>query len=278
MGKTILKLLRKVGEELLDIIYPREEKCIICQTEGFVGICDYCRSKIKNVNLANKDVISYGFYGGILKRLILEFKYSKNFIAGEVLSKFILEIINKNTVDFNSFSYYYSNCTGEKINKKDKILAFLPEQKRYDEFHPEKIRNNSLEITDWGFQIDPIGLRIAINEIWDRYRKPIFITENGLGTYDILTSDKKIHDDYRIKYLKEHIDQIGKCIDEGIPVIGYTSWGCIDIVSAGTSERSKRYGYIYVDADDYGQGTWKRYKKDSFYWYKKVIESNGNVL
>lgn len=189
-----------------------------------------------------------------------------------------LEIINKNTVDFNSFSYYYSNCTGEKINKKDKILAFLPEQKRYDEFHPEKIRNNSLEITDWGFQIDPIGLRIAINEIWDRYRKPIFITENGLGTYDILTSDKKIHDDYRIKYLKEHIDQIGKCIDEGIPVIGYTSWGCIDIVSAGTSERSKRYGYIYVDADDYGQGTWKRYKKDSFYWYKKVIESNGNVL
>ena len=110
------------------------------------------------------------------------------------------------------------------------------------------------------------------------YRKPIFITENGLGTYDILTSDKKIHDDYRIKYLKEHIDQIGKCIDEGIPVIGYTSWGCIDIVSAGTSERSKRYGYIYVDADDYGQGTWKRYKKDSFYWYKKVIESNGNVL
>lgn len=96
MGKTILKLLRKVGEELLDIIYPREEKCIICQTEGFVGICDYCRSKIKNVNLANKEAISYGFYGGILKRLILEFKYSKNFIAGEVLSKFILEIINKN--------------------------------------------------------------------------------------------------------------------------------------------------------------------------------------
>ena len=218
------------------------------------------------------DVLSKGIYPSYAKKY---FRKNKINIKIEYDD---LEIINKNTVDFNSFSYYYSNCTGEKINKKDKILSFLPEQKRYDEFHPEKIRNNSLEITDWGFQIDPIGLRIAINEIWDRYRKPIFITENGLGTYDILTSDKKIHDDYRIKYLKEHIDQIGKCIDEGIPVIGYTSWGCIDIVSAGTSERSKRYGYIYVDADDYGQGTWKRYKKDSFYWYKKVIESNGNVL
>lgn len=105
MGKTILKLLRKVGEELLDIIYPREEKCIICQTEGFMGICDYCRSKIKNVNLANKEVISYGFYGGILKRLILEFKYSKNFIAGEVLSKFILEIINKNEIKADVICY-----------------------------------------------------------------------------------------------------------------------------------------------------------------------------
>lgn len=228
----------------------------------------------------NANRINYFFFDVLSKGIYPS--YAKNYFRKNKINIKIecddLEIINKNTVDFNSFSYYYSNCTGEKINKKDKILAFLPEQKRYDEFHPEKIRNNSLEITDWGFQIDPIGLRIAINEIWDRYRKPIFITENGLGTYDILTSDKKIHDDYRIKYLKEHIDQIGKCIDEGIPVIGYTSWGCIDIVSAGTSERSKRYGYIYVDADDYGQGTWKRYKKDSFYWYKKVIESNGNVL
>lgn len=219
----------------------------------------------------NANRINYFFFDVLSKGIYPS--YAKNYFRKNKINIKIeyddLEIINKNTVDFNSFSYYYSNCTGEKINKKDKILAFLPEQKRYDEFHPEKIRNNSLEITDWGFQIDPIGLRIAINEIWDRYRKPIFITENGLGTYDILTSDKKIHDDYRIKYLKEHIDQIGKCIDEGIPVIGYTSWGCIDIVSAGTSERSKRHGYIYVDADDYGQGTWKRYKKDSFYWYKK---------
>ena len=235
---------------------------------------------VKNLACENKNRINYFFFDVLSKGIYPS--YAKKYFRKNKINIKIeyddLEIINKNTVDFNSFSYYYSNCTGEKINKKDKILAFLPEQKRYDEFHPEKIRNNSLEITDWGFQIDPIGLRIAINEIWDRYRKPIFITENGLGTYDILTSDKKIHDDYRIKYLKEHIDQIGKCIDEGIPVIGYTSWGCIDIVSAGTSERSKRYGYIYVDADDYGQGTWKRYKKDSFYWYKKVIESNGNML
>ena len=160
----------------------------------------------------------------------------------------------------------------------DQITGFVPENEIIDEFHPRKVRNENLEVTDWGFQIDPIGLRVAINEVWDRYHKAIIVSENGLGTYDTLTIDKKIHDDYRIKYLKEHIQQMKICIDEGVKVIGYTSWGCIDIVSAGTSERSKRYGYIYVDSDDYGHGSMKRYKKDSFYWYQKVIKTNGEDL
>ena len=189
-----------------------------------------------------------------------------------------ITLLKENTVDFNSFSYYYSLCTCASPENEEGLVAFVPDNEIIDEFHPRKVRNDNLEVTDWGFQIDPIGLRIAINEVWDRYHKPIIISENGLGTYDTLTTDKKVHDDYRIKYLKEHIHQMKICIDEGVKVIGYTSWGCIDIVSAGTSERSKRYGYIYVDSDDYGKGTMKRYKKDSFYWYQKVISSHGEDL
>ena len=189
-----------------------------------------------------------------------------------------LSLLRENTIDFNSFSYYYSLCTSAHPENEEGLIAFVPENEVIDEFHPRKVRNENLEVTDWGFQIDPIGLRVAINEVWDRYHKAIIVSENGLGTYDTLTIDKKIHDDYRIKYLKEHIQQMKICIDEGVKVIGYTSWGCIDIVSAGTSERSKRYGYIYVDSDDYGHGSMKRYKKDSFYWYQKVIKTNGEDL
>ena len=119
---------------------------------------------------------------------------------------------------------------------------------------------------------------MAINEVWDRYHKAIIVSENGLGTYDTLTIDKKIHDDYRIKYLKEHIQQMKICIDEGVKVIGYTSWGCIDIVSAGTSERSKRYGYIYVDSDDYGHGSMKRYKKILSIGIKKLSKLMEKIL
>ena len=138
--------------------------------------------------------------------------------------------------------------------------------------------NEHLKRTSWGFQIDPIGFRIIINELWDRYHKPIFIAENGMGEYDQLNEDGTIHDAYRIDYLREHIRQMKEAINDGANVFGYTSWGCIDIISAGTSEMSKRYGYIYVDQDDYGNGTLKRYKKDSFYWYKKVIASHGEDL
>ncbi len=189
-----------------------------------------------------------------------------------------LKIIKENTVDYISFSYYYSLCAGSANEKQEKrLVAFVPER-GFDEFHPMKVANPYLKATEWGFQIDPIGLRVAINEVWDRYHKPIIISENGLGVLDTLTEDKKVHDDYRIAYLKTHIEQMKECIKEGVDVIGYTSWGPIDIVSAGTSERTKRYGYIYVDADDYGNGTFDRYKKDSFYWYKKVISSNGEDL
>ena len=139
-------------------------------------------------------------------------------------------------------------------------------------------RNPYLEESDWGWQIDPMGLRITLNEMWDRYQKPLFIVENGLGALDQLTDDNQVHDQYRIDYLQKHILQMQEAIKDGVDLIGYTMWGPIDLISFSTSEMSKRYGFIYVDQDDQGQGSLKRYRKDSFFWYKQVIASNGANL
>ena len=139
-------------------------------------------------------------------------------------------------------------------------------------------KNPYLESSEWGWQKDPIGLRITLNQVYDRYQLPIFIAENGLGAKDVLEEDGSIHDPYRIDYLKEHIEQMKEAVIDGVDLLGYTMWGFIDIVSCGPMEVSKRYGVIYVDHDDEGKGTKKRYKKDSFYWYKKCIESNGEIL
>ena len=140
------------------------------------------------------------------------------------------------------------------------------------------VKNPYLPSTDWGWQIDPIGLKISLLKLYDRYRVPLIIVENGMGAKDELTEDKKVHDDYRISYLKQHIQQMKEAVELGVDLFGYTSWAPIDLVSASTSQISKRYGYIYVDQDDLGNGTQERYKKDSFYWYKKVIETNGEEL
>ena len=126
--------------------------------------------------------------------------------------------------------------------------------------------------------LDPLGLRYFLEVINDRYHKPIMIVENGLGAYDTVEEDGSIHDPFRIDYYREHIKEMDQAIAEGVDLIGYTTWGCIDLVSAGTGEMRKRYGFIYVDMDDKGEGTMKRTPKDSFYWYKKVIASNGNDL
>ncbi|MCY7793593.1 family 1 glycosylhydrolase, partial [Bacillus haynesii] len=134
------------------------------------------------------------------------------------------------------------------------------------------------EASDWGGSIDPIGLRTALNLYYDRYQKPIMITENGIGAYDNVDENGEIHDPYRIDFLKRHIEQIKEAIKDGVEVIGYYPWGPIDIVSCSSSEMSKRYGFIYVDKDDYGNGTLERKKKDSFYWYQKVIATNGEDL
>jgi 6-phospho-beta-glucosidase len=134
-------------------------------------------------------------------------------------------------------------------------------------------------MSDWGWQIDPEGLRYALNWLNDMYQVPLFIVENGFGAYDVVEEDGSIHDPYRIDYLREHIRQMVLAVEEdGVPLMGYTPWGCIDLVSAGTGEMDKRYGFIYVDKNNDGEGTLERSKKDSFYWYKKVIETNGQNL
>ena len=143
-------------------------------------------------------------------------------------------------------------------------------------------KNPSLKESEWGWQIDPVGLRVVLNEYYDRYQKPLFIVENGLGAVDKLVPDGKgsytVHDDYRIDYLRRHLIEVGNALRDGVDIMGYTSWGCIDLVSASTAQLKKRYGFIYVDRNDDGTGTLERYKKDSFYWYQNVIRTNGECL
>lgn len=176
-------------------------------------------------------------------------------------------LLKENTVDFVSFSYYASLVVSEEGAKKEKVSANL--------LVGEK--NPYLKQTPWGWQIDPVGLRFSLNQLYDRYRLPLFVAENGMGTLDQL-EEETVCDDYRISYIRAHIREMGKAIEDGVEVLGYTYWGCIDCISASTSEMSKRYGFIYVDQDDEGKGTLKRYKKKSFDWYKKVIASNGEDL
>lgn len=174
----------------------------------------------------------------------------------------------KETVDFISFSYYMTGCvtTDQDLNNKARgnILNMVP--------------NPYLASSDWGWQIDPIGLRILLNELYDRYQKPLFIVENGLGARDTVEADGSINDDYRIGYLNDHLVQVAEAIKDGVEVLGYTSWGPIDLVSASKAEFAKRYGFIHVDRDDQGNGTLERRRKKSFYWYADVIKSHGGTL
>lgn len=180
------------------------------------------------------------------------------------------EILLKGKVDFLSYSYYFTVLAGKKTREAGLENGHV--QTGYGV-------NPYAQKTDWNWTIDPDGLRYSLNLFYDRYQIPLMIVENGLGAYDTLEEDHTIHDPYRIDYLRAHIQAMKDAVEiDGVDVMGYTTWGCIDIVSAGTGEMKKRYGYIYVDADDECKGTQNRYKKDSFDWYKKVIASNGEDL
>lgn len=181
------------------------------------------------------------------------------------------DILKAGVVDFVSLSYYCSRCISddpEILKNKSRGNAVI-----------NAVINPYLKSSEWGWQIDPLGLRITLNTLYDRYGKPLFIVENGLGANDTVEEDGTIHDPYRIDYMREHIRAMMEAVNEdGIPLLGYTCWGCIDLVSASTGEMKKRYGMIYVDKQNDGSGDLKRLKKDSFYWYQKVIRTNGEDL
>ncbi|EOI6417715.1 6-phospho-beta-glucosidase [Yersinia enterocolitica] len=212
-------------------------------------------------NLFFIDVQARGAYPAYTKRLFREKGIS---IATQVGDDDIL----KHTVDFVSFSYYASRCASADMNDHNSSAANIV----------KSLKNPHIQASEWGWGIDPLGLRITMNMMYDRYQNPLFLVENGLGAKDEINPQGEIEDNYRISYLREHIKAMAEAIDDGIPVIGYTSWGCIDLVSASTGEMSKRYGFVYVDRDDLGKGSLARKKKKSFYWYKKVIASNGADL
>lgn len=177
------------------------------------------------------------------------------------------EILKKGTVDFISISYYTSFCRTKDPHRKDAVGNLV-----------SGAANPYLHISKWGWPIDPQGLRYALNDIYNRYQVPIFIVENGLGTSDTLEADGSVHDDYRIDYLKKHIAAVKQAVEDGVDVMGYTIWGCIDLISVSTGEMAKRYGVIYVKRYDDGTGDFTRIKKKSFYWYTQVIKSNGENL
>lgn len=179
-----------------------------------------------------------------------------------------LDLLKAYPVDYVGFSYYMSSAVTVTGDESDTVAGNLL----------GGVRNPFLKASEWGWQIDPVGLRIALNKLYNRYQKPVFVVENGLGAVDEITAEGQIIDDYRIDYLRAHIEQMAKAIEDGVDLMGYTPWGCIDLVSASTGEMSKRYGFIYVDLDDKIEGSGKRMKKKSFDWYKQVIASNGTDL
>lgn len=207
------------------------------------------------------DVQVRGQYPGYAKRYFKEHSIEIRMEEGN------LEDLKTGTVDFYTFSYYMSSC-----------ISTDPTLEKTGGNMMSGIKNPYLKASDWGWQIDPKGLRYTLNAIYDRYQIPLMVVENGLGAFDEKSEDGKIHDSYRIDYLRQHIRQMGEAIKDGVDLIGYTTWGCIDLVSASTGEMAKRYGFIFVNKFDDGTGNLSRERKDSFYWYKKVIETNGSEL
>ncbi|MDQ0208675.1 glycoside hydrolase family 1 protein [Alkalicoccobacillus murimartini] len=208
------------------------------------------------------DVQVRGAYPAFSDRYFKENNISLDIKEGD------LDVIKEGTVDFISLSYYMS-----RTEKKDKTPEEIGQGNLIG-----GVKNPFLKASDWGWEIDPTGLRIALNQLYDRYQKPLFVVENGLGAYDKIEDDGSIIDEYRIDYLRSHIDAMGEAIADGVELMGYTPWGCIDLVSASTGEMSKRYGFIYVDKQDDGSGTLERKKKKSFFWYQNVITTNGEEL
>lgn len=248
-----------------EIIPDVQIGCMINQIEAYAKTTkpeDQLQAvKSNQLNMFYPDVQARGEYP----------TYMVKYFADNQIKLYIEEqdeqILKEGTVDFVAISYYMSHVAEAREDAAELAGTF-----------DSPIKNEHLELSQWDWPIDPMGLRISLIKLYDRYQKPLFVCENGLGARDTLTQDGKIHDDYRIDYLKKHIEQMKEAVKEGVDLMGYTPWGCIDLISCGTSQMTKRYGLIYVDQDDLGNGTLNRYRKDSFFWYKNVIASNGEDL
>ncbi|MFV0480183.1 MAG: glycoside hydrolase family 1 protein [Anaerorhabdus sp.] len=249
-----------------EIIPNSQMGCMVTKTLTYPETCNpediYLAQKDNRVNSFYTDVQVLGIYPPFIFK---EWERKKFNIHME---KNDLDVLKNNTVDFISFSYYMSMVQSVNAEQREKVGGNLT----------TGVKNPYLPTSEWGWQVDPIGLKVSLIDLYDRYHKPLWIVENGIGSKDVVEKDGSINDDYRIEYFRNHFKQIALAIDEGVECMGYTSWACIDLVSASTSQMTKRYGFIYVDADDVGQGTYKRSKKKSFDWYKKVISTNGCCL
>lgn len=237
---------------------------------GFVSYpltCDPNDVLLNQKNVQEKfyysaDVQARGAYPGYAKRIWKEYGVEPDITDED------RQVLKAGKVDYFAFSYYNTNCITSHSDVEDSVVGNISLGKR----------NPYLKASDWGWQIDPVGLRYFLNELYDRYQMPLMIVENGMGAHDTLESDGTVHDPYHIEFMREHIKSIGRAIDDGVDLLGYTMWSCIDLCAASTGEITKRYGFIYVDVDDEGNGSCRRYKKDSFYWYQRVIETNGKDL
>ena len=248
-----------------EIIPDAKIGCMLARMEAYPDTCnplDVMESiDSDHTNLFYSDVQIRGYYPSYMNKFFRDNKLTIKKEPGDDA------ILREGTVDYMSFSYYMSSIATHEKDGEEVGGNLLGSKK-----------NPYLKASDWGWQIDPVGLRITMHKLYDRYQIPLFIVENGLGAKDVVEEDGAIHDPYRIDYLRDHIKEMEQAIDEGVELMGYTPWGCIDLVSASTSQMSKRYGFIYVDLDDEGHGTLKRSKKDSFDWYKRVIATNGADL
>ncbi len=248
-----------------EIIPGSQIGCMLTKLMTYPRTCapaDVLATQSKNLdNHFYSDVMVFGEYPRLKTVELKKLGYYPQMEEGD------LEIIKEGTVDFVSFSYYMSMT--ESVD---------PNAERTPGNTVLGVRNPYLESSDWGWQVDPVGLRISLIELYDRYKKPLFIVENGIGAKDIIGEDGSIHDPYRIAYFKSHFEQMKKAVEDGVELMGYTSWAPIDLISASTSQITKRYGFIHVDQDDLGNGSGKRRRKDSFYWYQNVIKTNGANL
>ncbi|WP_044477899.1 glycoside hydrolase family 1 protein [Paenibacillus antibioticophila] len=240
---------------------------MIARREGYPATCnplDVLESvKDDQNNLFFSDVLVRGYYPSYIKAYFNENNININ------IEKNDIELLKNNTVDYISFSYYMTVVSKHDIDEETELTTGNL---------VNGVKNPYLESSAWGWQVDPIGLRISLEKLYDRYQIPLLVAENGIGLKEIQEGNTEIEDTQRIDYLQSHIKEMRAAVKNGVDLIGYTVWGPIDIISMSTSEMSKRYGFIYVDADDLGKGSFRRSKKKSFYWYKQVIESNGENL